>query len=1053
MKLDGRWTIEKITTLLDVVQPLVYRRKVELPFFKLHILEGEEDDPFAAAGSGSEIKPGELWGPPRTNFVLISSFRVPEDWGSPAALFLPFGDAGDFSHPEALVYIDGEAWASSDRHHQEIHLGSRWMDGKEHELMLHGWTGGVELPPVWSEVGGANRIRLLQMRACQLVELDQPARDLYYLASAALGVAKTLDLQRTERASLLHALMDAFQVLDTRNPLGDSFYNSVPEALQVLKEGIRQSGAALDVDITAVGHAHIDVAWLWTLQQARYKTRRSFSNVLRLMEEYPEFTFVQSQAQLYDYMRRDAPEQFSQIQQLAREGRWEPVGGMWVESDCNITGPESLVRQFLLGRAFFEAYFGETHSRVLWLPDVFGFCWNLPQLAKEAGLDYMFTIKLGWNEYNRLPFESFWWQGLDGSRLLTHFSPVRWSNSGFSGTYNANVTPEEVVGSWDNTVQKQAGGVGKNLPLLMSYGFGDGGGGPTRRMLENIRLFSDFPGTPRVKCGSAETFFENLENDFGADLPVWNDELYLEYHRGTYTSQARTKQANRRAEFALHDAEFLSAAAKAVDSSYGLPLKELRRAWELECLNQFHDILPGSSIRQVYEVSAEQYKEIEMLASSASSEALEALASILGGDVLVVNPTGFSVSTPVLVSGLDGSETSLARPDGSSCAVQEVEEGVLVDTGSLEPYSIAPLSFSTGNGIDTAFELSISKSHLENSILRLEFSKEGDLVGIYDKSVQRDILVSGEIGNQLQLFEDRPAVPDAWDISIYYDDRMWLAEPAEHIEVIEEGPLRAALRIRRWIHNSVISQEIRLHRGSRRIDFNTTVDWRERNMMLKAAFPVDVLSPKATYEIQWGNIERPTHKNTSWDMARFEVPAQKWMDLSEGGYGVSLLNDSKYGCDIHERVLRLSLLRSPSYPDPEADEGVHHFCYSLFPHIGSLDRSTAAQAYALNDPLIGYVTETKVPEKSDKLSFFSLQDSNLILETVKPAEDGRGLILRMYDFKRQRGRGEVVCGFLVQKAWRTTILEEDQFELKVDGNEVGFLYKPYEIISIRIIPG
>ncbi len=1051
MNPEIRRTVEKVTVYLEVLQSMVYHQRLALAPFRLRLLDSEGEPPFPeGTEKGVEVRPGEMWGPPLTGFVLSTAFKVPPDWGK-SALYLPLGDAGDFNHPEALVYIDGISCASCDRYHHEIMLDESARDGKVHTLDLHGWTGGIDLSDSWKRSSQAAQTGFMLMQQCEVVEIHEPTRQLAQLMSAALGVTREMEPDNPVRSLLLTVLNETLMRLDTRAPLGGAFYASVPEALGVLQEGLRRSGPALNIDIAAVGHAHIDVAWLWTLEQARQKTRRSFSNVIRLMDEYPEFRFAQSQAQLYEYILQDDPDMFAAIRSRVEEGRWEPVGGMWVESDSNLIGPESMVRQFLLGRAFFKRHFGERRSRVLWLPDVFGFNWSLPQLAREAGLDFFFTTKMGWNEFNRLPFDSFWWQGLDGSRILTHFSPVPELSEIFNATYNAMVSPREIMGSWPNARQA-SGRTGRNQPILMSFGYGDGGGGPTHAMLENVRIFSDFPGAPRVHCETAENFFENLEADFGENLPVWNDELYLEYHRGTYTTQARSKQANRRREYALHDVEFLGAAAAAISQGFRYPREEILQAWKLVCLNQFHDILPGSSIREVYDVSAEQYQQVAEYTSSAQTRALESLAAVLGGDLLLVNPTSFTVHEPVLIRTDRLDKQSFRHAGDSAMTVQPVEGGLLLQAGPLRPYSVTALEASDSPVARRGGKLSVSRSHLENDCLRLEFSPEGDLIRIYDRELGREVLSPGRTGNELQLFEDRPALFEAWDINIYYDDRMWLPEPAHAIEVIEEGPLRAALRIVRRIHNSTITQEIRLLEGSRRVDFATMVDWQERQMLLKTAFPVDVFAPRATYEIQWGNIERPTHRNTSWDWAKFEVPAQKWVDLSEGGYGVSLLNDCKYGHDIHENVIRLTLLRAPNYPDPQADLGLHHFCYSLLPHPGRWGRETAAQASMLNDPVIGYLTQEPSPVRRDQASLFRLDDPNLIIETVKPAEDGRGWVLRLYEFRRCRGQAELVCSLPTGSAWRTTILEEDQYELEPGEEGYQISYKPFEVISLRVIP-
>jgi alpha-mannosidase len=749
-------------------------------------------------------------------------------------------------------------------------------------------------------------------------------------------------------------------------------------------------------------------------------------------------------------VRQDYPHLFEAVQQRVKSCEWEPIGGMWVEADCNLTGSESLARQFLLGRQFFKKYFGVgAESPVLWLPDVFGYAWNLPQLIKEAGLTYFFTIKIGWSQYNRFPYDSFWWQGLDGSKVLTHFSPTKEPGSAFASTYNAAATPGEVLSTWTNFQQKDWGKPGQIPPLLMSYGYGDGGGGPTREMQENLRELASFPAAPRVRRGQVIDFFHDLEETVGEQLPTWNGELYLEYHRGTYTTHSRNKRANRKSEFLLHDAEFLATMAATIAEGYTYPRDLLDRAWELVCLNQFHDILPGSSIGEVYEESQEQYAEVKRLAEKVRVDALEKIGEVVGGDLLVVNPTSFARQDLLFVPD----ETGIRGFDANGAQV--VPGGFLLDGGELPPYSVTPLIAPLP--AREAFDpVRATPFLLENDFLRVEFDDSGDIVRIFDKCNGRDILPKGETGNQFQAFEDRPKTPDAWEIDIYYDDRVWYADPADAVRVVENGPLRGMLEVKRRIFNSEIVQRISLTHNSARLDFDTHVHWRERHVLLKVAFPVDVLSTVATYEIQWGNVERPTHRNSSWDWARFETCAHKWVDLSEGDYGVSLLNDCKYGHDILDNVIRLTLLRGPTDPDPEADLGEHIFTYSLLPHAGSWDEQTVAEAYALNDPLIVVANDrehlpAQVNMWKGQASFVAVDMPHVVIETIKLAEDGQGVIVRLFESQRKRGRFTVKCAFPLAGAWRTNLLEENQETIVVSGQELSAAIKPYQIMTLRLL--
>jgi alpha-mannosidase len=532
-----RWTTQKIAKRLELLETLVYKRRHPLPAFKYLEL--------GLTNSSPPIRPDDLtddweiipwdsyWGGPNINFVLRTQFEIPTDWTTdPVVLLLPIGISGDFSHPEALVYVDGAPIAACDRHHQVLSLPTQITKEPHHNLALHGWTGIMRSESqTWAGTMEKEAHTKIRMHECALAQIDPQINEFIIAARVALGVVQQLGQQEPARAHLLNALDDAFIALDTREPLGKNFYGSVQNALEILRAGIAQAGPPMNVEITAVGHAHIDVAWLW-------------------MQRFPDFRFVQSQPQLYDYVREDDPGLFDAIKNRVKTRQWELIGGMWVEPDCNLSGGEALVRQFILGRHFFHQHFGkDADSPVLWLPDVFGYAWNLPQLIKEAGLEYFFTIKIGWNQYNRLPYDSFWWQGLDGTKVLTHFSTTHETGSVMASTYNAKATPDEVHNTWRNFQQKDLGKPGTTPPLLMSYGYGDGGGGPTREMVENIQEMESFPATPQTQFGTVEAFFKKLESEVGDRLPTWNGELYLEYHRGTYTTQARSKRATERVSF------------------------------------------------------------------------------------------------------------------------------------------------------------------------------------------------------------------------------------------------------------------------------------------------------------------------------------------------------------------------------------------------------------------------------------------------------------------------------------------------------------------------
>ncbi|WP_421904653.1 alpha-mannosidase [Mameliella sp.] len=1016
MNHDLRFTAEKIAKRIVLIRPLIHRARHPLPEFDFEQLA----DAAAKPGSGTPrgtVAWDSYWAGQDTHFVLRSRFDVPQDYANPA-LYLPLGVAGDiFTHPEALLHIDGQALASADRHHQLIPLDPALADGVEHDLMLQGWTGLTGWPP-----DPKNPARL-QIRPCHVVDVDRALRDFVVLAEVVLDVATTLDPCDRLRDRMLQALDAAFVTLDTRDPLGESFRASVPGAHEALKSSLAKLGPPDAETLHAVGHAHMDIAYLWPVDQIRQKNARTSSNVLRLMEQDEGFHFSHSQPQLYDYTARDFPEIFDKIKSRVSEGRWEVMGGMWVESDCNIPGGEALVRQILLGRSYFRDTFGEVETPVLWLPDTFGFPWSLPQLMKLSGLEYFVTNKLNWNQYNRMPSSAMWWQGLDGSRVLAQFltTPREVQHLPFPTNYKSDLSAAEVIGTVTNATS------GPDVSdFLIAYGYGDGGGGPTEELILKTRAYAAMPGAPKVQMGRIGPALDAIKGQ-SARLPVWNDELYLEGHRGTLTSQAWIKRANRLAERAMHDTE----AAIVLTWPEGAP-KEVRDrltvAWRLICLNQFHDILTGTSIPVVFEDARRDYEQVQAEAKALREMAFDRLGK--GDGLHFFNPAPVASSAVAFLPG--GTEG------------QSVDGGSLVATGTLPAYGVAKPT-ERAPGTPASVVRDGDAFILENGQVRLTIDANGALTSLHHIATGRETLAPGETGNQLWAFEDRPISWDAWDIDVFHEDRSEWINGAAEVEIIETGPLRAALRVTRTYRNSRITQEIRLTTGSPRVDFVTDIDWAEQHTLLKVAFPVDVHQSRATYEIQWGEIERPTHRNTTWDYARFEVPAQKWADLSETGFGVALLNDCKYGYDIRENVIRLTLVKSSTSPDPGADQGQHRFTYALLPHAAD-PALVRGEARRLNDPVIALTgTNTVAP-------LVSCVADNVVLETLKPAEDGRGFILRLYEADRRRGPVRLSFGRAMQEVAICDLLENELAPINIEDNSISLILKPFEILSLRCRP-
>lgn len=1054
MKYQVFWTDEKIRSRLPLIKPLIHRRAVAIDEFRFKVLDG----PLAPAPVEKDVDDSawdvisfnSYWGAWSTDYVMRSRFTVPTDFGAhgPIALHLPLGEAGDiFCHPEGLGYIDGQSYASADRQHHEIYLPDWACDGAEHSIALHGWTGLSGWP-----ADRDSKLKLF-MKPCAVVEIDLPTRDFYHLSLRALDVAKHMDEGNTAKNKILKALDVAFKHLDTRDPIrSDAFYDSVPGAHAALLAEMAEYEGRMEVDIIGIGHAHIDVAYLWQVDQTRRKTGRTFSNVLRLMEEYPDYHFSQSQPILYEMAEQDYPEVFAQIQDRVAEGRWEAMGGMWVEPDCNLAGGEALVRQLMLGRQYYTDKFGEgAETEVLWLPDTFGFTASLPQLMVQAGMKWFVANKMNWNQYNQMPYQLLWWQGIDGSKVLSHFltTPSTVQYLPHPTTYKAEMTAREVFGTWDNFRQKPA-----HQELITCFGYGDGGGGPTRELIAAAEAYQHLPGTPKVRMGTVREFFENIEAEGPEDLPIWSGEFYLELHRGTLTSQARMKRFNRKSEGALHDAEFLAALAH-LRAGAAYPAEALRAAWKLVCLNQFHDILPGTSITEVFDDATRDYEAVAGMTEAICAEALAALTDGLASEtrVIAANSTGFSVDRIGLLEGAhEGGLTDLRS--NQPLMTQTVEAGTLIDLPALPAYGV--LALGAGEPVGEATSLRMTElsdgAIIENDLIRVEFARSGQIRSLFDKTALREVIAAGQTGNQLIAFEDRPMVWDAWDIDIYYEDRAEPLTDVTRFEVIERGPIRAGLLIEHDYRGSTITQRIYVYHNSKRIDFVTDIDWHTSHILLKCAFPVAVLSPRATFDIQFGNTERTTHRNTSWDWARFESVGHKWADLSEGNYGVALLNDCKYGYDIHHNVIRLSLLKSATMPDPDQDQGKHQMTYALLPHEGDWRNDVPENGYDLNLPVICRPVSGGGHGQAALQQLLAVSAFNVIVETIKWAEDGRGLIVRMYENERNRGPVRVRFGLDVAQVHRCTILEVDGAQVPVRANEVTLDLNPYEIVTLRVIP-
>ncbi|GAC1443449.1 MAG: alpha-mannosidase [Chloroflexota bacterium] len=780
--------------------------------------------------------------------------------------------------------------------------------------------------------------------------------------------------------------------------------------------------------IRLTGHAHLDLIWLWPLEETRRKARRTFSTITGLMDRYPEFRFNQSTAQVYAFIEEDDPHLFGRIQEKVATGQWEPVGGMWVEPDINMPAGESLVRQLLYGQRYFQRAFGKMHT-VCWLPDCFGFAPGLPQILRLAGIENFFTIKLTWSETNVFPYDLFWWEGLDGSRVLGHMFNNPGHRETDTGGYNGDSGPFALVNTWRNYRGKDA-----SPQSLLSIGYGDGGGGVTAEMVEQVRTLESFPTLPRAHFGSVEDFYDRTRDAVGnRELPTWLGEMYLELHRGTLTTQGRTKRLHRQAERALVAAEVLASMSYLLG---GEEPRSLESQWRILLRNEFHDVLPGSSIREVYARAEEELATVVSESENVIASELDNVAGALlrpGEDaaLLVVNP--------------DISERPVRLQfAGSFSGAQEVEGGsVLCGDQTVPGLGARILVDSTVPG-----ELSVSTGHLENEYVRVELADNGSLRSVYHKSARRETLAGR--GNQLWAYVDKPSQWDAWDIDAGYVRQGEELEALESIDVVESGPHRAAIRLVRRFRHSTVTQDIRLWANSPRVEFRTTLDWHDRRWLLKARFPLAVRANHATFETAFGVLQRPTHRNTSWESARFEVAGHRFADLSEPDYGVALLNDGKYGHHALGNELGLSLLRSPIYPDPLADEGIQTFTYALYPHRGTVyEGGVLAEAEDLNRPLLalpvrahaqGPVNDLALVRDGVTWQALRLDGLPLALGSLKVAEDGGRLVLRTYEPGGARGS----VSLALPPGW-VTESEVDLLERPTGPPELSF--DPFQIRS------
>lgn len=1002
MALNEEWT-RRVDEWQKALWKDLYRPLGELSlsgFVTKEQLSAEE----ALSRKFSPMPPGTAWGGKWEYAWLKGEVTIPKEAaGKRINLRLDTGAL------ESLVWANGKeigsvgGWAE-----RELTLTPKAKPGEKFEILIEAYAGhgrtywgdgpvlyGVETipePPPTQAVMGKSTFGIWVEEVYQLALDFTTLRELRdYLDPLSLRVAK-----------IDEALMEATLVIDLELP-DEEMLETVKAGRKLLKPLLEKKNSPTMPTLHAFGHAHLDVAWLWHWQETERKMARTIANTLTLIEEYPDYKFLQSQAHLYYMLASRYPRLYERFEKAIKAGNIIVDGAMWVEADTNLSGGEALIRQVMYGQKFFREKFG-VESKVLWLPDVFGYSGALPQILKGCGCVGFATQKITWayNGGEKFPYNTFWWEGIDGSAIPAHIYT----------DYNSQTRPSKVFERWNTRLQLN--GIDS---MIFSFGWGDGGGGPTRDHLEFLARSKDLEGLPRVKLSSPAAFFADLQKK-GLPKERYVGELYFQGHRGTYTSQAKTKKGNRRSEFALREAELWGSIARAL-TGFPFTPTSLEDPWRRLMLNQFHDVLPGSSIQRVYQEAEAEFDKVIQSAQEATMAALSTLTH--KADALTVF-NSLSWQRKALVELPNG----VAEVTVPACGWTTVD---------LNAKPAAPARSG---------KVKATNRSLENELLRVEFNGRGEIISLLDKETGREVMAGP--GNRFLLYKDVPTAWDAWDIdSMAEKCPVEINEPVK-LEVLSSGPLTAQIRLTRKLSKSSLSQIITLRSGSRRIDFATTVDWQESHRLLKVSFPVDIHTHEAIHEIQFGHLRRPNHRSRQYDQDRFEVCNHKWSALAEENRGVAVLNDSKYGLSVLGNSINLTLLKSALAPDMYADKGIQTFTYSLYPWNGTFAESEVVrQAYELNVPVL------VIPGAAGEQSLFNLEAQNVIIETIKPAEDGsKDIIVRLYEAKRMSTRCTLTTTLPVKAATQTDLVENFVSNLPCKEGKIDLSFRPFEIKTVRL---
>ncbi|MEX1139368.1 MAG: glycoside hydrolase family 38 C-terminal domain-containing protein [Bacteroidota bacterium] len=1027
--------LDLLEQLLPHVQQHIYPTLIPVSDWKIKV--GEVPNGFAPSlndNNWTPIHPPQAnWGAYDTTFWFRSKVTIPPHFANqPIALVLDI--------PDGLLYVNGRPFQGLNSHHQAVILSEKARAGQTFSLAIQAYSGRKK------EQNG--------FRRADLAILNPTARALFCALSLLRDLERFYGPGSIESKEIRELIRKTLIYLKYFKPEGEEYPNAIGRAHKFLLQTLEaEFKTEVPGTVHLIGHSHLDVVWLWTIREARRKVGRTFSSMLRLMEEFPEFQFAQSQPLLYSFAKSDYPELYKQIKERVSGRRWEPIGALWVEPDCQIPNGESLVRQIFYGKKFFREEFG-VEVDTAWLPDSFGFAWSLPQLLAKSGIRYFFTTKLSWNDTTKFPHNSFIWKGIDGSKVLAHIPPV-----GLEG----QIQPKDIQQSWDAFRHQE-----QLTDVLQTYGFGDGGGGPVQKDLHTIAYLNNMPAMPRLRLGRVQDFFKELDTHSKL-LPEWNKELYLEKHRGVFTTQGRIKKANRESERLLYTAELFCVLAS-LNEAKKYPHGELEKAWKRLLQNQFHDVLSGTIIEDAATEAGNDFLKlkgaIEPIIKNMSSSLTKAVKRSpreFHFSIQNTLPWPRTAYVEVQVKSKD-KYFRVTDVSGNPLESQIVgrEKGtttILCHIENIPPFAGTSVVIAPTETRPVAAEpWKASLRYFETPVYRVRMDSHGNFTSIHDKRLRREILKKGQRGNVLQVFHDTPAEWEAWDIDAGYESKKADILKLKSMKISEQGPLRLTLEIiRKSEKGSVVRQLVRFFHKSPLIEFQSFIKWADPQILLKAAFPLNVNASRARFEIPFGSIERPTKPKSPEDKAKFEVPVHQWMDISDAKFGVGLLNNAKYGCDVKESTLRLTLLRSPHYPhavDPQmlrekavTDLGEQDFMYTLSPHQGDWKRGeTVRRARELNNPLL-------VTENADAKQFPSLIHSlpaNINVDSVRKASDSDEVILRLSEVHGDSGRVALQFGYGILQASACDLMEVVQERLKPAKGKLALKFTPFEVKTLRI---